>query len=84
MSDKYKTITSYVSKKVWPDGNETFSFKLNDYVKKQLADLPPCYISINKKKDPSDEEIKEGNLYYMSAKLPQGEAPQPQPQTMTF
>lgn len=77
-NNEYVTITSYVSKKVWPDGNETFSFKLNDYVKKKFAGLPDCYISIQKKKNPDEKEIQEGNLYYMSAKLPQGASQQPQ------
>ena len=81
-NNQYVTITSFVSKKVWNNGDETFSFKLNDYVKNKLAGLPDCYLTINKKKDPSEQEVKDGNLYYLSAKLPEGASQQPQ--TMSF
>lgn len=83
-NNQYVTITSFVSKKVWANGDETFSFKMNDYVKNKLMGLPDCYLSINKKKDPSEKEVAEGNLYYLSAKLPEGQQQAQAPATVTF
>lgn len=56
------TITSYVNQKTWPDGNTTFSFKMDQFTREKLAAVPDgTYIQINKDKE------KE-NTWYMSYK----------------
>jgi len=81
MSNKHY-ITSYVSEKVWPDGGRTISFKLDQYTRKKLMEVPDgTYIQINKKRNPDEKEVQEGNLYYMYCTLAQQAQ---QPQTTTF
>ncbi len=49
-------LTNYVKQKVWPDGNATLSFKLDQYFLDKLKTVPlGSYIQIQKKKDPKDD-----------------------------
>jgi hypothetical protein len=58
-----KIITEYVSEKVWDDGGSTLSFKMDDYIRKQLLDAPDgAFIQIKR----SNREGK--GSHYMSYK----------------
>lgn len=65
------TINGYVNSKTWPDGTTTFSFKLDEYTRKKLAELPDgTYIEIKPKKPEYLNPQYPNTTHYMAAKDP--------------
>ena len=58
-----KIITEYVSEKIWEDRGSSLSFKMDDYIRKQLLEVPNgAFIQIKR----SNREGK--GTHYMSYK----------------